>query len=84
MSGNVSTNTVARWPICRLVMSVSFGLASTQGALSSITANTGVPAVTKRPSWMLSTCVAMPSIGARSSGVVEIALRLFERGRRPA
>jgi hypothetical protein len=65
-SGNVSTITWARWPIFRLVMSVSFGLASTQGAASSTTVNTGVLAMTKRPSWMLSTCVAVPSIGARS------------------
>ena len=44
-------------------MSVSFGLASTQGVLSSMMLSTGVPAVTKRPSWMLSTCVAVPAIG---------------------
>ena len=27
--------------------------------------DTGVPAATNRPSWMLSTCVAVPAIGAR-------------------
>ena len=27
--------------------------------------NTGAPAMTKRPSWICSTCVAMPAIGAR-------------------
>ena len=32
-----------------------------------MTENTGVPAATKRPSWMLSTWVAMPFIGARST-----------------
>ena len=47
-------------------MSVSFGLASTQGAWSSITLRIGVPACTKRPTWMLSTCVAVPEIGART------------------
>ena len=61
-------------------MSVSFGLASTQGAWSSITLSTGVPAGTKRPSWILSTCVAVPDIGARTIGVVEIALGVVERG----
>ena len=30
-----------------------------------MTLNTGVPAVTKRPSWIWSTWVAMPAIGAR-------------------
>ena len=45
-SGKVSTKTIACWPICRLVMSVSLGLASTQGALSSMMPNIGVPAVT--------------------------------------
>ena len=66
-SGKVSIQTLTGWPTLRLVMSVSFGLASTHGALSSITENTGVLAGTKRPSWMLSTCVAMPSIGARTT-----------------
>ena len=42
--------------------------------------NTGMPAVTKRPSWMLSTWVAVPAIGALQHGVVEVALRLVERG----
>ena len=47
-------------------MSVSFGLASTQGLWSSITLKIGVPAATKRPSWIFSTWVAVPDMGART------------------
>ena len=63
-SGNASTLIATFCPTRTLVRSVSFGLASTQGAASSMTLRIGVPAVTKRPSWILSTCVAVPSIGA--------------------
>ena len=34
-----------------------------------ITLKTGDPAATKRPNWMLSTCVAVPSIGAQTSSL---------------
>jgi hypothetical protein len=44
-SGNVSTSIVTFWPRRRLVMSVSFGFASTH-KLSSMTLSTGVPAAT--------------------------------------
>ncbi len=62
-------------------MSVSFGLASTHGcAVVDDAEDRRAGGMTKRPSWMLSTCVAVPAIGARSDRVVEIALRLIERG----
>ena len=56
-------------------MSVSFGLASTHGCASSISAEhrrAGRDVAAR--AGCLSTCVAMPAIGARSDGVVEIAL----------
>ena len=45
-----------------------------------MTLNTGEPAATKRPSWMLSTCVAVPDDRRAHDRVVEIALRVVERG----
>src|SRR5262249_54427864 len=65
--GNVSMSIATFWPMRRWVMSVSLGLASTQGWSSSMTLSTGVPAATERPSWMLATWVAVPPRGARST-----------------
>src|ERR1019366_7028479 len=55
-SGKLSTASAAFCPTRRYVISVSFGLASTQGVWSSITLRIGEPAATKRPTWILSTC----------------------------
>ena len=44
-----------------------------QGFDTSMTENTGAPDITKRPSWICSTCVATPFIGART--VVRSRLR---------
>ena len=66
-SGKVSTEIVDRLADLQIGDVGFLRIGVDPGRASSITANTGVPAVTKRPSWMLSTCVAMPSIGARST-----------------
>ena len=67
--GSLSPGTGAQFAILppqnAWVKSDSFKLASTQGCATSITENTGAPAIAKRPSWIWSTCVAMPLIGAR-------------------